>query len=274
LVNWYYTCCCWRSLKLHEIVVVQIILGFCFCSYILLGCSQIWSFYNLIVGSPPNLLKYGRDYPTFACICNRTTYSRSLYAWSHLCCNNPNAIWSKGLHLIHTSSTQFTNKNQELHELCWSLTDQWVWQEVGSNTCKGWVLVLWSIWRVHPNCTSRKPKYVFIFFFVITLWKTMNRRRYMDINPPTNTNDATNYCLIDSHLSRWCWLRNYPLKSIFINWYKNVVVEFSLQSPGDVFSSRKRVVMWDVVYDFCQWRRQGREQDLFLNSESGTGGLA
>lgn len=106
----------------------------------------------------PICLKYGRDFPTFACICNQTTSSRSLYAWSHLCCNNPNAIWSNWFYLIHTSSTQFTNKNQELHELCWSLTDEWVWQEVGSNTCKGWVLVLWSIWRVNANCTSRNPE--------------------------------------------------------------------------------------------------------------------
>jgi hypothetical protein len=30
-----------RSLKLHEIAVVQITLGFCFCSYLRLGCSQI-----------------------------------------------------------------------------------------------------------------------------------------------------------------------------------------------------------------------------------------
>jgi hypothetical protein len=154
----------------------------------------------LLLDHHPICLKYGRDYPTFACICNRTTYSRSLYTWSHLCCNNPNAIWSKGLYLIHTSSTQFTNKNQELHELCWSLTDQWVWQEVGSNTWKGWVLVLWSIWRVHANCKSRNPEIGDCNFFCVITFVKNNEQKEI-------------YGHQSTHQYKWCY-------QLLPNWFK------------------------------------------------------
>jgi hypothetical protein len=76
--------------------------------------------------------------------------------------------------------------------LCWSLTDQWVWQEGGSNTCKGWVLVLWSIWRLNANCTSRNPEIRDCIIFCVITFVKNNEQKEIYGHQPT-------------HQYKWCY---------------------------------------------------------------------